>query len=131
MSKSYGNIISLFAEDTEIKKAVMSIPTDSKGVSEPKDPEKDNVFALHKLFAAETELALIERRYKEGGLGYKESKEILISNIQRFIAPLRDRRKEIAADEDAVRTILERGAEHAREIVHKKMEEVRKAVGVA
>ena len=39
MSKSYGNVIPLFATYEEIKKAVMSIPTDSKGVEESKNPE--------------------------------------------------------------------------------------------
>jgi tryptophanyl-tRNA synthetase len=130
MSKSYGNIISLFAEDEEIKKAVMSIPTDSKGIAEPKNPEEDKVFALHKLFAGEEELAGIEKRYREGGLGYKESKEILIANIQKFIAPLREKRKGIAADEETVRKILKEGGEKARKIVQKKMEKVRLAVGI-
>lgn len=130
MSKSYGNTISLFAEDDEIKKAVMSIPTDSKGIDEPKDPGGDKVFALHKLFAEGEELAAVEKHYREGGLGYKESKEILISNIQRFIAPLREKRKEIAADEETVRKILADGGKKARKIVQKKMEKVRMAVGI-
>ncbi len=50
MSKSYGNVIPLFATDEEIKKAVMSIPTDSKGVAEPKNPYESNLFLIHKLF---------------------------------------------------------------------------------
>ncbi|MFA6797628.1 MAG: tryptophan--tRNA ligase, partial [Candidatus Paceibacterota bacterium] len=48
MSKSYGNVIPLFATDEEIKKAVMSIPTDSKGVAEPKNPDESNLYAIHK-----------------------------------------------------------------------------------
>lgn len=43
MSKSYGNTIGLFAEDEEIEKAVMGIPTDSKGVEESKDSEECNI----------------------------------------------------------------------------------------
>jgi tryptophanyl-tRNA synthetase len=41
MSKSYGNIIPLFADEETLRKAVMSITTDSKGVEEPKDPATD------------------------------------------------------------------------------------------
>ena len=48
MSKSYGNVIPLFATNEEIKKAVMSIPTDSKGVDEPKDPDTNHIFNIHK-----------------------------------------------------------------------------------
>lgn len=130
MSKSYGNTIGLFAEDDEIKKAVMSIPTNSQGVEEQKDPETDNVFALHKLFADAETLATLEKRYRDGGIGYKESKDILVENIKHFIAPLREKRREIAKDEDAVRKILKEGGEKAREITHAKMLEVRKKIGV-
>jgi len=129
MSKSYGNTIPLFAEDDEIKKAVMGIPTNSQGVEEPKDPDTDNLFAFHKLFADEKEIAEIERRYREGGLGYKESKDILISNIIRLIAPLREKRKGFEQDEDAVRKILKENGEKVREMAHEKMIQIRKAVG--
>ena len=130
MSKSYGNTIPLFAEKEEIKKLVMTIPTDSKSVENKKNPEEDKVFALHKLFATKEELAQIEKRYKEGGLGYKESKELLAESIDRFIAPLRAKRNEIAADEDKVIAILKKGGEKARARAQAKMKIVRDKVGI-
>lgn len=131
MSKSYGNTIPLFATDDEIQKAVMGIPTNSQGIAEPKDPDTDNIFAFHKLFADEKEISEIEKRYREGGLGYKESKDILIANIKRFIAPLREKREAFAKDEEMIRNILKENGKKARELAHQKMEEVRKAVGIA
>ena len=130
MSKSYNNTIPLFASDEEIKKTVMSIPTDSKGVDEPKDAEQDTVFKLHKLFASEAELTEIRNRYEKGGIGYKESKEILIKNISNFIKPLRDKRKMIAADMDQVLDVLKDGGKRARVVASKKMESVREKIGV-
>jgi tryptophanyl-tRNA synthetase len=130
MSKSYNNHIPLFAEDAEIKKLVMSIVTDSKTPEEAKDPAGDNIFALHKLFSGE-QLAEIEGRYRQGGMSYKESKEILTENIIKFITPLRERRQVIAADPDNVRKILEDGGEKARSIAKTKMEEVRRKIGVS
>src|SRR5690606_11337794 len=47
MSKSYGNIIDIFLPEKELKKQVMSIVTDSTPLEEPKNPDKDNVFALY------------------------------------------------------------------------------------
>jgi len=129
MSKSYGNTIPLFADDEEVKKAVMSIVTDSKAPEDSKDPQEDNVFALHKLFSVE-ELPEIEKRYKEGGMGYKESKEILIKNIISFIAPLREKRNEIAKDKDAVLKILKNSGSIARSTAKAKMMEVREKVGL-
>lgn len=129
MSKSYGNTIPLFADDETIKKAVMSIPTDSKSVSEPKNPEEDKVFALHKLFAVPAELSKIREAYEKGGMSYKESKEILIKNISAFIAPMREKRAKIAENESAIIEMLRAGGKRARMIAETKMDLVRKRIG--
>ncbi len=131
MSKSYNNTIGLFATDEEIQKAVMKIPTDSKGIEEPKDPSTCNVFALHKLFASEGELAEIRAQYEKGGLGYKESKDILVRAISAFIAPLRAKRETIAKDREYVLDILREGGEKAYMQAEKKMREVRAKVGLS
>ena len=129
MSKSYNNTIPLFAEDDEIEKAVMSIVTDSKSPEESKNPEEDNVFALHKLFS-ENQIQEIEKRYKEGGMGYKESKEILIENIKKFIGPLREKRKELEKDRDNIIKMLKENGEKMRERAEEKMKKVREKIGV-
>ena len=129
MSKSYGNTLGLFAEDDEIRKGVMSIPTDSKGIEDKKAPDKDNVFALHKLFTSGPELDELRDRYLNGGIGYKESKDILIKNMINFIAPLREKRKEIAGNTELIFDVLKRGGEKAQKIASLKMNEVRKKVG--
>lgn len=129
MSKSYNNGINLFASDEEIKKAVMSIPTDSKGIDEPKDPASCKVFAFHELLAA-PDLEDVRMRYIKGGIGYKESKEILIKNMIAFIAPMRARREEIAKDPEAVLAILREGATKARALAKAKMQEVRTRTGL-
>jgi len=129
MSKSYGNTIPLFGTDEEIKKAVMSIVTDSKSPEEPKNPEECNIFALHKLVSKDN-LSEIEKRYKDGGIGYKESKDLLYDNIIRFISPMRDRRNALAGDMDAVRKILENGGDMARSRARAKMQIIKDKVGL-
>lgn len=130
MSKSYNNTIGLFASDEEIKKAVMSIPTDSKGIDEPKDIETDNVFAFHRLFTEGQEFEEIENRYENGGIGYKESKEILLKNIINFIKPKKEKRVEFEKNKDNLLKILEDGGKTAREKAEEKMKEVREKVGL-
>lgn len=129
MSKSYDNHLPLFSTDEEIKKFVMSIKTDSKGVEEPKNPDEDLVFALHRLVSKD-QLAEIAKRYHDGGIGYKESKDILIENLIKLIKPLRDKRAEIADNYEQVLQILTNGANEAREVAKLKMAEVRKKIGV-
>lgn len=129
MSKSYKNTISLFASDEEIQKAVMSIPTDSKGVHEPKDPETDKVFAFHKYFTEGTELDELRDRYEAGTVSYKESKEILIRNMIAFLSPLREKRAGLTHHD--ARNSLEKGAAIARAHGEETMKEVRKKVGLS
>ena len=130
MSKSYGNTIPLFAEDPEIERLVMSIPTDSKSVDEPKNPNIDNVFKLHTLFAIGQDLKDIREGYEKGGLSYVESKKILIKNIQNFIAPMRERRAEIVKSGDMVHQALREGVIKTRQRALPIMERVRQAIGL-
>ena len=130
MSKSYGNTIPLFATDEEIDSLVMKIITDSKGEKEPKDPETDTVFALHRLFSVSM-LSELHARYTEGSIGYKESKEILARNIKAFVAPLREKRMNLEKDRDQIHEILDAGKKRVRKIVVEKMERVRRSVGVS
>lgn len=121
MSKSYGNTIPLFAEYEEIKKAVMGIVTDSSG----EIPQ--NVFAIHKLIRAENELIPI---YEEKKGSYKELKELLIEDLEKFIAPMRERRKEFEKDIPKALGILKAGGEKAKKVAEAKMKEVREKIGV-
>ena len=129
MSKSYDNIISLFAEDSEIKNQVMKIITNSKNADEVKNPEDCNIFALHKFFS-QNELSSLKKRYIEGGIGYKESKEILLKNIISFIKPLREKRKKFAKNPKQVLKILEEGGKKARIKAQKKMKQIHSIIGL-
>jgi tryptophanyl-tRNA synthetase len=130
MSKSYGNVIPLFATDEEIKKAVMKIPTDSKGVDESKYPDESVLFSIHKLFLQGEALKTLRAKYEKGGMGYKEAKELLIKDLSAFITPLRERREMLAKDMDTVFDILKDGGSRAKANAEKKMKEIRQKVGI-
>src|SRR3989338_1017504 len=119
MSKGYNNTIPLFASDVEIEKAVMSIVTDS-GQDIPK-----NVYEIHKLIKPESEL---KKLYEEKKGSYKELKLELIKDLKDFIHPLVARRAEWSDKE--VEKIIAEGGKKMRKIVHEKMIEVRKKVGL-
>jgi len=121
MSKSYGNTIPLFAEPEEIKRAVMSIVTDS-GEGIPK-----NVYEIHKLFRPEAEL---KELYREKAGKYQELKVALINDIGQFIAPMRGRRKKLEKDIPGALAILKAGGEKAKAVASAKMDQVRNKIGV-
>ncbi len=129
MSKSYKNVVPLFGTDLEWQKAVMSIVTDSKIPNEVKNPDECNIFALHKLVTPAEQLAEIRIRYENGGIGYKESKDLLLESIKNYFGPMRERRNEFAKNPEAVMQILKKGGAVALEIATKKMNEVKQKVG--
>jgi tryptophanyl-tRNA synthetase len=122
MSKSYGNVIPLFASRDELAKAVMSIVTDSSG-GKPK-----NVYAIHSLIKGEDELATVYSKH-EGK--YKELKEALIEDLDTYFSPMRAKYEELKNNPSVVEEVLTKGKTEARAVTEAKMEQVRTAIGVA
>lgn len=130
MSKSYGNTIEIFGTEKELKKKVMSIVTDSKGVEEAKEPEGNTIFELYKLFASEEEVSSFAAQFRAGGMGYGDAKKELFEKINLFLAPLREKRAALESQRKEVEEMLLRGAERARRLAEKTMRKVRKKVGL-
>lgn len=128
MSKSYGNTIPLFADEKTLKRIIMGIVTDSKSVAEPKDPETCTVYKLHALLLDEAGRRDLAKKYKAGGLGYSEAKEMFFESFLGFFSAMRKNREKIS-EKEAEGVILQ-GAEKAGKIASKTMERVRKAVGL-
>jgi len=122
MSKSYGNVIPLFASRDELAKAVMSIVTDSSG------ERPQNVYNMHKLVRSEQELVQI---YEEHSGKYKVLKETLIEDLDRYFAPMRAKYEELKSDDSIVDLVLDAGRREARAVSEAKMEQVRRAIGVS
>lgn len=122
MSKSYGNVIPLFASREELEKCVMGIVTDSSG------DRPENVYQIHRLVRSADEL---DPLYEEHRGKYKVLKELLIEDLDHYLAPMRAKYEELKNNPGVVEEILTKGKAAARTISEAKMEQVRKAVGVA
>jgi len=129
MSKSYGNTIPLFATDDEIRALVAKIPTDSKAVADAKNPDENNIYNIHKVLLSSDENEALRAKYLAGGLSYKEAKDLLVADLIKFIAPLREKRAEIIKDEAYLLKVLNDGKAKVRAVVEAKMAEIRKKVG--
>jgi tryptophanyl-tRNA synthetase len=132
MSKSdEASVIPIFGEPSEIKKKVMSIITDSKGVAEPKDPETNVIFILYKLVAEPAEIEAMEKGFRQGGMGYGDAKKLLLAKLEQvFGGERRERRKKLEQNPDQVEDILLEGARKARRVAAKTMEQVYEAAGI-
>jgi len=132
MSKTYGNAILLSDTAEEVWAKVKPMVTDPARVrrTDPGNPEICNVFAYHKIFSDEETIQRVDVGCRTAGIGCIECKKWMYDHMEKVLAPIRERRKEIAESGVPVREILAEGTRRAREIAEKKMKEVREAVGI-
>ncbi len=128
MSKSYDNIIPLFAPEAELKKKIMRIITDSKSPEEPKDPETSTIFQLYKHFATDAEIQELRGRFIAGGMGYGTAKTILFDKINSVLSQPRQEYMRLMANTKELDKILADGAALARPVAEQTFERVRKAM---
>ncbi len=130
MSKSYDNVIPIFAPDAEQRKLVKRIVTDSRRPEEPKDPDTDNLFRIYEQFAPADRAEAMRKRYLEGGVGYGEVKEELADLLlERFAGP-RGTFEALMGDRSRIDEVLAAGAGRAREVSRRVLGRVRQAVGL-
>jgi tryptophanyl-tRNA synthetase len=129
MSKSYGNIIDIFLPDKELRKQILSIVTDSTPLEEPKDPDKDNVFAIYSLVATQEQTATMRTKYLAGNFGYGHAKQELFEVICSRFARERDAFNHYMSNPQELNKKLEQGEARARVIARDVLTRVRKKLG--
>ena len=129
MSKTYENTIDIFADEKSLKKQIMSIVTDSKGIEDKKNPESCNIFNIFKLIASGDEVKKMKKNYVEGGYGYGNAKTHLLNLILDLFRKERKLYSELLQNPDHLYGILVKGEEKARVIADKVLERVRSKLG--
>lgn len=129
MSKSYGNTLRMFWPSKKLRKAIMTIVTDSTPVEDPKDTDQ-TLFQLWTLFATRQERDEMFARAEAGGLGYGDVKKDLFERIMDHFGPMRERREKLAARPDDLEDILASGASRARELSAPILHAARQAAGL-
>lgn len=129
MSKTYQNTIDIFADEKSLKKQIMSIVTDSKGIEDKKNPESCNIFNIFKLIASEDEVKKMKKNYVEGGYGYGHAKTHLLNLILDLYREERKLYSELIKNPDHLYDILVKGEKKARIIAEKVLRRVRSKLG--
>ncbi len=130
MSKSYGNTIVIFQEEKALKKQIMKIKTDSKGLEEPKDPDSCLVFKLYDLLAKPSQISEMRQNYLSGGYGYGHAKTALLNCILERFKNERERYFDLMSNKQEIEEELERGAEKAKLIANNVLKRVREKAGL-
>ena len=131
MSKSYNNSILLADSDDETIAKVKAMFTDPAKIrkSDPGHPETCPVFFFHRVFNAGAADS-IELRCRTGQLGCVEDKADMAKHLNAALAPLRARRREIAANPAFVDDVLAKGTSRARAVAADTLAAVRSAMGL-
>jgi tryptophanyl-tRNA synthetase len=129
MSKSYDNTLDIFLAEKPLRKAVMSIVTDSTPLEEPKDPDTCNVFALYQLLATPEQIQEMRHNYLGGNYGYGHAKQALFELILHRFHHERNLFNQLMKDPGEINRQLEFGEQRASEIAQPVLEKVRKRLG--
>tara|TARA_B100000575_G_scaffold141117_1_gene112584 strand:- start:1961 stop:2926 length:966 start_codon:yes stop_codon:yes gene_type:complete len=129
MSKSYGNTIPIFGEESQIKDQIMNITTDSAGLNDLKDTDTP-LFQIFSMFLNDDELKILDDRYNTPGLKYMEVKNELFEKIIDYFSEQRKKRNELMNNPDDVVDLMKLGEEKARDIASKTLLKVKIAAGL-
>jgi tryptophanyl-tRNA synthetase len=129
MSKSVGNVILLADDPDTIRKKIKTAFTDPKKLrkGDPGHPEGCPIFAYHGYFDPDV-LVAVEEDCKAGTLGCVDCKAKVAENIVSALAPIRERREALRADDEVLRAVLRDGAERARTFAGSTLEDARRAM---
>ncbi len=132
MSKSLGNTISLREDDDSVWNKLRTAATDPARVrrTDVGDPDKCNVFTLHKFFSTGERQAEVRQGCTTAGIGCIDCKKWLFEGVKSDLDRIRARRAELLAKPEAVDDILAEGARRARAVASQTMTLVRDRLGV-
>ena len=129
MSKSRNNIINIFLTDKKLRKQIMSIKTDSKGLEEPKTPDNDTIFGLYKLVASESQIKEMRANYEGGNYGYGHAKQALYELIIDQFSEIRERYHHFMNHKNEIDEALKIGAIKATTVADDVLKRVRTKIG--
>ena len=134
MSKSENQMATLYLadEDEVIRKKVMKTKTDAgpTTLNSVKPDYIENVFGLLKLVSAEDVIIKYNEDYNNCTIRYGDLKKQLAEDMVNFIAPIRSKINDILANENYLKTVMEKGAAKAGKSAKETMIMVRDAMGL-
>ena len=133
MSKSRANAIYLKDDSATLSKKVMGMFTDPTRLraTDPGHVEGNPVFVYHDAFNPNTaQVQELKERYVVGKVGDVEVKRLLVDALERFLEPIRVRRRQFESQPELVRAALAEGSGYAREVGEQTMEQVRAALQI-
>lgn len=134
MSKSANNAIMLSDDAKTVEKKVRGMYTDPARIHAdiPGTVEGNPVFIYHDVFNPnKAEVNEMKARYKEGKIADVEVKGSLIEALNRFLDPIREKRKHFEQQKGLVEKILYEGTLKMTELSNQTLKEMKSAMGLS
>lgn len=134
MSKSENEMATLYLadEDEQIRKKIMKAKTDSGPVAPgaPRPESIVNLFQLMSLVSTPDSLQFFETAYDNQSIRYGDMKKQLAEDMVSFIAPIRNKAKDLQQNPEYLNKIMKAGAAKARENAAQTLQQARKLIGI-
>mgnify|MGYP000850963842 CR=1 FL=1 len=131
MSKSIpGSYIALTEDPDSIRKKIKRAVTASGADPEAMPPGVTNLFTLLQSFAPSQVVAQFQQDYDNKTIRYSDLKEAVAEHLIAELTPIQERYQELLANPDQLRKILSTGAEQARNVASKNLQEIRERMGL-
>ncbi|MCI0414853.1 tryptophan--tRNA ligase [bacterium] len=133
MSKSLDNAIYLSDDAETVTKKVMRMYTDPTRLraTDPGHVEGNPVFQYHDAFNDnKSVVAELKERYIQGKVGDVEVKKRLAEALNRFLDPIRARRKAVEQEPGKIEELLRTGSQRAQEEARETLLLAKKAMGL-
>lgn len=132
MSKSIsGSYINLADDLATIEERLAKTPTDSgQGETVPTEGGVKTLLELTELFQGKEQRHAYEQQYLGEGIRYSQLKQELAEAIYQELEPIQVRRQELVEQPAYVQQIIEQGAQAARQIAQKTLDQVRNKMGL-
>ena len=133
MSKSYKNHIELSESDESIRAKLKVMVTDPARIrrDDPGNPDVCPVFDLHKVFSTEETQLKAAEGCRTASIGCIECKSWVADAIVATIAPIRERRADLAGRPSVVNDVLANGKDRAAKRANETLAEAKHAMGIA
>ncbi|MDD6224265.1 MAG: tryptophan--tRNA ligase [bacterium] len=131
MGKSLGNALYLNDDSETVTKKIMNAITDPNKIKkdDPANPEICMVYYYHQLIE-NPNLETVYTECKAGSRGCVACKKELITKIEQFLTPIRQKRKYYEDHQDEVINILNQGTEEARIRAQETMKQVKASMKI-
>ena len=132
MSKSLDNHLELAATPEDTARRLASAFTDPQRQrrADPGRPEVCNIYSLHQTFSSPQEVGAVYSECTTAQRGCVDCKRHLAGNVNAYLEPLRERRREFQERPGYVKEVLDDGAKRAGAIAQETIQEVYQKMGL-